>query len=145
MYLFMSWILLISHGSLTFVGLSKSDLHSLSHSPTFLLLLLHPHLGQLCWCKRGGHPWHLWDHGFMGNGKEGFWCEGAKAFWCYATFCITIIGFAFNLECWGYVIISTQGIRNHKVMGAKYWSCGYKRWGAGSTTTITKSCWLFCF
>ncbi len=20
----------------------------------------------------GGHPWHLWDHGFMGNGKEVF-------------------------------------------------------------------------
>jgi hypothetical protein len=71
-YSFMSWILPISHGSLTFVGLSKSNLHSLSHSPTFPLLLLHLHLGQLCWCKRGGHPWHLWDHGFMGNGKEVF-------------------------------------------------------------------------
>jgi hypothetical protein len=20
----------------------------------------------------GGHPWHLWDHKFMGNGKEVF-------------------------------------------------------------------------
>jgi hypothetical protein len=22
--------------------------------------------------QRGGHPWDLWDHGFMDNGKEVF-------------------------------------------------------------------------
>jgi len=22
--------------------------------------------------QRGGHPWHLWDHEFMGNGNEFF-------------------------------------------------------------------------
>jgi hypothetical protein len=65
-------ILPISHGSLAFVGLNMFDLHSLSHPPTLLLLLLHLHLGQLCWCQGGGHPWHLWDHKFMRNGKEGF-------------------------------------------------------------------------
>jgi hypothetical protein len=49
----MLWILLVPHGSLAFVGLNKSDLHSLSRPPTLLLLLLHLHLGQLCWCKGG--------------------------------------------------------------------------------------------
>jgi hypothetical protein len=46
-------ILHVSYGSLAFVRLSKPDLHSLSHPPTLPLLLLHLHLGQLCWCKKG--------------------------------------------------------------------------------------------
>ncbi len=67
------WILHISHGYLAFVGLSRSNWHNLSHPPTLPLHLLHLHLGQLCWCKGGGgYPWHLWDHKFMGNGKEVF-------------------------------------------------------------------------
>jgi hypothetical protein len=67
------WILLVSHGPLAFVGLNKTNLHNLSHPPTLPLLLLHLHLGQLCWCEGGGgHPWHFCDHGFMGNGKEVF-------------------------------------------------------------------------
>jgi hypothetical protein len=40
-------------------------------------------------------------------------------------------------------IISAQGIRDHRVIGASYWSCNYRRWGARSTTTIVGSCWLF--
>jgi hypothetical protein len=44
---------LTSYGSLAFVGLSKFDLHNLSCPPTLPLLLLHLHLGQLCWCKWG--------------------------------------------------------------------------------------------
>ncbi len=39
---------------------------------TLTLLLLHLHLDQLCWWKGGDHPWHLWDYGFIGNGKEIF-------------------------------------------------------------------------
>ncbi len=50
------WILFVSHGSLTFVGLSRSDLHSLSHPPTLLLLFLHLHPSRLCWCKGGDIP-----------------------------------------------------------------------------------------
>jgi len=52
---------------------------------------------------------------------------GARAFWCYAMFSITIIGFAFNFGCWGSFIISAQGIGDYRVMGARYWSYGYKR------------------
>jgi hypothetical protein len=44
----------------------------------------------------GGHPWHLWDHGFMGNGKEVF---DLGALQYYATFCIVITGFALNRKC----------------------------------------------
>jgi hypothetical protein len=40
-----------SHGFLAFVGLNKFDLHNLSHPSTLPLLLLHLHLGQLCWCR----------------------------------------------------------------------------------------------
>jgi hypothetical protein len=39
------WILHVSHGSLTYVVLNMSDLHSLSRPPTRPLLLLHLHLG----------------------------------------------------------------------------------------------------
>ncbi len=59
------------HGSLTFVGLRKFDLHNLSCPPTFLYFCY-----TYIWVNyvgaRGGHPWHLWDQGFMGNGKEVF-------------------------------------------------------------------------
>jgi hypothetical protein len=41
----------VPHGSLTFVGLNEFDLRGLSRPPTLPLLLLHLHLGQLCWCK----------------------------------------------------------------------------------------------
>jgi hypothetical protein len=36
--------------------LSRSDLHSLSHPPTLLLLFLHLHPSRLCWCKGGDIP-----------------------------------------------------------------------------------------
>jgi hypothetical protein len=39
------WILLVSHGSLAFIGLNRSNLHGLSCPPTLPLLLLHLHLG----------------------------------------------------------------------------------------------------
>jgi hypothetical protein len=65
------WILLISHGYLTFVGLSRFDLHNLSTHPPFLYFcctyICVNYVGA-----RGGHPWHLWDHEFMGNEKEVF-------------------------------------------------------------------------
>jgi hypothetical protein len=48
------WILLVTHGSLTFVGLNRSNLHNLSHPLTFFLLLLDLHVGQFYWCKGGG-------------------------------------------------------------------------------------------
>jgi hypothetical protein len=66
------WILLVSHGSLAFFGLSRFDLHSVSHPPTLLLFFLHLHLGLVMLVQGGGHPFHLWDHIFVGNRKEVF-------------------------------------------------------------------------
>ncbi len=54
--------------------------HLLTHLCTYFLLL-HPHLGQPCWCKgcdimtcQVEHPWKLWDQecqeGFLGCKKE---------------------------------------------------------------------------
>jgi len=48
------WILPISHGSLAFVGLSKSNLHNFSCPPPLPLFLLEKYMGILCWCKGGG-------------------------------------------------------------------------------------------
>jgi len=35
-------------------------------------LLSFHYYGSTMLAQRGGHPWHLWDHEFMGNGKEVF-------------------------------------------------------------------------
>jgi len=66
------WILLVSHGFLAFVGLSRSDLHSPSYTPTLPLFLFHLHLGQLCWCE-GGIILGIYGITYLwGKGKEVF-------------------------------------------------------------------------
>jgi hypothetical protein len=77
--------------------------------------------------QKGGHLWHLWDHRFMGNGREDFDVGGVKAFWCYATYYIAITGFVLNIRCWGCSILLIQGTRDRKDMGARYWSYGYMK------------------
>jgi hypothetical protein len=137
------WILLISHGSLAFVGLNRSNLHSLSCPPTLPLLLLHLHLGQLCWC-RGGDILGIYGITNLWVMGRRFLTWGRHGILVLHRLLHNITGFAFNLRCWGCFIILAQGIGNPRVMGARYWSCGYRRQGARNTTTIVGSCLLFC-
>jgi len=65
------WILLVSHGFLAFVGLSRSDLQSFLHTDPSSIFIS-PTSRSTMLVQKGDHPWHLWDHISMGKREVGF-------------------------------------------------------------------------
>ncbi len=107
------WISTTSHGFSIWSWHNSYVLANHTHPSHPIFHLLHLLLGQLWRCKGAGWGWYYnitsTSLAIMGSrmprdiywgGTWNWWCGGTKTWWHLFTFCIIIIGHAFNLGCW---------------------------------------------